>query len=208
MRLRQIFDILQNTELKQIVVGEDDKQVIALMNLGLIEIYGKFNILQEEQTIRIIDGVTRYSLVDNSQKVLQVFCRNVGKDPLRGEDAFEEVPLNDINDDNSVYTSQPFLLHVPNPDEGKIYSVIQVVTPPYITKDNIDTVDINFPPQYLDPLVNYIAFRAYKSMNGDEQTEIGSHWRAYMMSCDEVYKKGLAQYSVLTNIKLNDRGFR
>jgi len=207
MRLKEIFDILRCTELKQIIIGEDEDQIISLMNLGLIEIYGKFNILQEDQTIYIKEGVTRYNLVDNSQKVLQVFCRNVHDDPLRGEDKFEEIPLNDINDDRSVYTTQPFLLHVPNPDKGMVYSVIQVVTPPYITKENIETLDINFPPQFLDPLVNYIAFRAYKSMNGDERTEIGSHWRAYMMSCDEVYRKGLAQYSVLTNIKLNDRGF-
>ena len=85
---------------------------------------------------------------------------------------------------------------------------MQIVTPPYITKANIDTVDLIFPPQFLDPFVNYVAYRAYKSMNGDDKTEIGSHWKAYMGSCNEVYRKGLVNYSILTNTKTTERGFR
>ncbi len=208
MRLEEIYDILKNTELKQIIVGEDENQIIALMNLGLIEVYGKFSILQEEQIINILPGITRYRLQDNSQKVLQVYYRNVNTNPLLGEDAFSEVPINDINSDDSVFTPQPYVLHIPNPDDGGIYSVMQVVSPPYITKANINTLDFIFPPQFLDPLVNYIAYRAYKSMNGDEQTEIGTHWRAYMASCNEVYKKGLMNYSILTNTKSTNRGYR
>ena len=208
MRLRDVYDILKNTELKQIVVGEDENQIIALMNLGLIEIYGKFSILQEEQLIQVTAGKTRYRLQDNSQKVLQVFYRDMNKNPPLGNDEFTEIPLNDINCDESVFTPQPYILHIPNPDEGRVYSVVQIVTPPFLTKDNIDTVDLIFPPQFLDPFVNYVAYRAYKSMNGDEKTEIGSHWRAYMSSCNEVYKKGLVQYTMMTNTKTTDRGFR
>ena len=208
MRLKDVYDILKNTELKQIIVGEDESQIIALMNLGLIEIYGKFSILQEEQLIRVSTGITRYRLQDNSQKVLQVYYRDTQNHPMLGNDEFQEIPLNDINSDESVFTPQPYVLHIPNPTAGRVYSVVQVVTPPFITKDNIETVDLIFPPQFLDPLVNYIAYRAYKSMNGDEQTEIGTHWRAYAASCNEVYKKGLVQYTMMTNTKTTDRGFR
>jgi len=207
MRLKQIFDILKNTELKQIIVGEDDDQVIALMNLGLIEVYAKFAILQEEQIIHIKKGQTKYRLQDNSQKVLQAYYRDTIKNPLRGNDAFKEVPLNDINCDESIFTPQPYTLHIPNPEEGRIYSIMQIVAPPYVTKGNIDTLDFIFPPQFLDPLVNYIAYRAYKSMNGDGKTEIGTHMQAYMASCNEVYKKGLVNYTMLTNTKTTDRGY-
>ncbi len=207
MRLIELFEILKHTELKQIVIGEDDQKVIDLLNLALIEVYGKFNILQEEQLIVIEDGVTRYRLQDNSQRVLQVYCRNIKKNALLGEDQFVEVPINDINCDMSVFTPQPFVLHIPNPDMGKIYSVLQTVVPPYITKDNITKVDFLIPPQFIEPIVNYAAYRGYKSMNGDEQSEIGSHYRAYMKSCNETYKKGMINYSMLTNTKLTERGY-
>ncbi len=208
MRLQEFFDILKNTELKQIIIGEDDQKVLDLLNLALIEVYGKFNILQEEQIITIVSGKTRYRLQDNSQRVLQVYYRDLVLNPaVGGGDTFIEVPINDINCDESVFTPQPFVLHVPNPDAGRIYSVMQTVIPPYITKDNINTLDFLLPPQFIEPIMNYAAYRGYKSMNGDEQSEIGSHYRAYMQSCNEVYKKGMINYSMLTNTKLTDRGY-
>jgi hypothetical protein len=207
MRLKELFDILKNTELKQIIIGEDDQQVLDLLNLALIEVYGKFNILTEEQIIQVVQNQTRYRLQDNSQRVVQVYYRDIAKEPLLGEDAFIEVPLNDINDDESVFTPQPYVLHIPNPDTGRIYSVIQTVIPPLVTKDNIDTLDFIIPPQFIDPIMFYAAYRGYKSMNGDERTEIGSHWRAYVQACKEVYKKGMINYSMMTNFKLYDRGY-
>lgn len=207
MRLRQIFDILKNTELKQIIVGENDDQVISLLNLALIEVYGKFAILQEEHNIVIEPGVTRYRLPQNTQKVLQAYWRNTKKHPLTGYDDFTEIPINDINCKESIFTPQPYLVHIPNPFEGRVYSLMIIVSPPYVTKENIDTLEFFVPDQYLEPIVNYAAYRAYKSMNGDENTEIGSHYKFYMMSCNEVYKKGLAQTNPITNLKLEERGF-
>jgi len=208
MRIREIIDILMNTELEQINIGEDEKRVISILNLALIEVYGKFNILQEEQIITIVPGQTRYHLQDNSQRVLQVYWRNLNINSTPGEDAFVEVPLNDINCDESVFTPQPYVLHIPNPENGRIYSVMHSVTPPYLTPANIDTVDFIVPPQYLEPVLHYAAYRAYKSMNGDNKTEISSHLQLYVQSCDEVYRKGMVNYSVLTNTKLEDRGFK
>jgi len=207
MRLREIMGILKDTELSQIFLGENDSRVISLLNLAIIDVYAKFSILQEEQVIQIEEGKTRYRLQDNSQKVLQVYMRDFPSNRSNGDDSFVEVPINDINDDESVFTPQPFLLHVPNPIKGRVYSVMQIVTPPFITDKNIDELDFLIPPQLLEPIVNYAAWRAYKAMNGDEKTEISSHYRAYMASCNEVLKKGLNNESFTTNLKHDQRGF-
>ena len=208
MRINEILSILKDVELKQIIVGEDDNQVIALLNMALITVYGKFAILQEEQLITVVPGKTRYPLQANSQKILQVYFRNLNTEPLMGEDAYMQVPVNDINDEESVFTPQPYILHIPNPVDGREYSIIQVVNPPWVTKDNKDILDFNIPPQLLEPIVNYAAYRAYKSMNGDEQTEIGSHYRAYQVSCQELLKNGLMNnQSVMTNMKSVNGGF-
>lgn len=208
MRLRELYDILKNVELKQIIVGEQEEQIISLMNTAIIEVYGKFSILQEEHIINIVDGVTRYRLPEHTQRVVQVYVRNTSTEPLKGKDAFKEIPLNDINCDNSVFTPQPYILHVPNPDEGKVYSVISIVSPPYITKDNINTLDFVVPDQYMEPIVEYVAYRAYKSMNGSEQTEIATHYASYNRACDNIRKKGLAQDNMMTNMKLTERGYK
>ncbi len=208
MRISEIITILKSTELKQIIVGEDDDQILSLLNLALIDVYSKFNILQEEQTIEVEAGRTRYTLQENSQKVLQVYFRNTSTDTLNGVDDFEEVPLNDINCDNSVFTPQPYLLHIPNPDEGAVYLVVQAVTPPFVTKENVNTINFIVPPQLLEPISNYVGYRAYKSMNGDQQTEISSLYATYLRSVNDVYNRGLMQQSILTNRKTHERGFK
>ena len=207
MRLRQIFDILKNTELKQIVVGEDDDQVLSLLNLALIEVYGKFAILQEEQVIDCQDGKTRYVLQDNAQKILQAYFRNLVVHPLNGEDSYREVPINDINNDESIFLPEPYTVHIPNAKAGRQYLLILVVTPPYVTKSNIDTLDFNVPPQFLMPIANFAAYRAYKSMNAGADQETWVHWKAYQESCKDVYRNGLMQTQTLTNMKAADRGF-
>ncbi len=202
MRLSDIVTILKNTELKQIIIGEDDDQIISLLNMALIDVYGRFNILQEEQVITLVAGKTRYNLQNNLQRVLQVYAKT---DPQN--DKHEEIPINDINDDRSVFTPQPYILHVPNPVDATEISVMLSVTPPWVTRANIDTVDFVIPPQLMEPIVNYVGYRAYISMNGDEATESTAHYKRYSRSVNDVEKRGLVHYSILTNTKTTDRGF-
>lgn len=206
MRLTEIIDVLKTTELKQIVVGEDDAQVYSLLNLALIDVYARLAILQEEQVINIVAGQTRYTLIPESQKVLQAYYRDTDKG-VAGDDQYCEVPLNDINCNESVFTPQPYTLHVPNPKAGRIYSLMHLVAPPYITTSNIDSLMFNVPPQLLECITNYAGYRAYKSMNGDEATEISSLYNAYERSVNNVLKRGLVNNGMLTNLKGNQRGF-
>ncbi len=202
MRLLQIVELLKHTELKQIIIGEDDPQILSLLNLALIDVYARLELLQEEQLITMVANKTRYRLQDNSQKVLQVYGFFYDQ-----QDEAEEMAINDINNDTSVFTPQPYVLHVPNPYDGKTLSVMQVVTPPFVTAGNIDTLDFIVPPQLLEPISNYIGYRAYKSMNGDEKSEQGAHHRRYLASIEDVRRMGLVHYSIMTNLKLVNRGF-
>ena len=201
MRLNEIIEILKDTELKQIIVGEDDDQVYSLLNLALIDVYGKFDMLQEEQIITMQDGVFRYRLQDNSQRLLRV----IGKTEKDCDP--EELPINDSNNDKSVFTPQPYILHVPKPIDQEILSCIISVTPPIVTKSNIDTLDLIVPPQLLEPIVNYVGYRAYLSVNGDNAYEHSAHYQRYLRSIQEVYQRGLTHFSILTNTKTTDRGF-
>lgn len=201
MRLQELVTILKDTELKQIIVGEDDAQVLHLLNLALVDVYSNLDILQEEQIITMVDGQSRYRLQDNSVRVLQVYKKE------KEWTYSEPIPLNDINSDFSVFTPQPYVLHVPRPIGGLTLSVIQSVTPPYVTKENIDILDFIIPPQLMEPIVNYCGYRAYISMNGDQQTENSSHYNRYKRSVMDVKQRGLVQYSILTNIKGLDNGF-
>ena len=202
MRLNEILDIIKNTELKQIIVGEDDPQIFSLFNLALIDVYGRFDILQEEQLITMHSGQTRYRLVENTQRLLRV----IGKWKL-DLDYPEELPINDINDQRSVFTPQPYILHVPNPIDNELLSCLISVTPPYITKQNIDMIDLIVPPQLLECITSYMGYRAYLSVNGDNQYEHASLYSRYQRACNDVRLRGLTHFSIMTNEKALHRGF-
>jgi len=202
MRLQEILEIIKNTELKQIIVGEDNDQVLSLLNLALIDIYGRFDILQEEQLITMHENQTRYRLLDKSQRLLRV----IGK-WYKNQDFAEELPINDINDSRSVFTPTPYVLHVPNPIDGEILSCIVSVTPPYITKQNIDTIDFIIPPQLLECITSYMGYRAYLSVNGDNQYEHTSLYQRYQRACNDVRLRGLVHFSIMTNEKALHSGF-
>jgi len=196
MRLRSVLDIIKATELKQLSVGEDDDAIISFLNLALIDVYSQFNILTEEQTITMEKDKTRYPLSENSFSVTTVY-----------NEEGERLPLNDINNDLSVFTPAPYILHIPVPVEGKRLSVMITVAPPFVTSSNLDTLDFIVPPQLLEPLTTYVGYRAYISMNGDQNTENSSHYNRYLRACNDVRKRGLLHHSVMTNTKATDRGF-
>ncbi len=202
MRLQQIIELLKDTELKQIIIGEDDPQILSLLNLALIDVYARLDILIEEQLITLEANRTMYRLQENSQRVIQVMLYREAD-----SDYATEVPINDQNSIYSVFTPQPYVLHVPRPLDGKVISIMQSVSPPYITKDTVNTVDFIVPPQLLEPISNYIGYRAYKSMNGDKGTEQTSHHERYLQSINDVRKQGLIHPTIITNLKLSNRGF-
>ena len=196
MRLEEILTIAKDTDLKQIIVGEQPDQVMSLLNLALIDVYGRFDLIQEEQIIKLENDKTRYPLLAESQRVLSIY-----------DDDGELVPVNDNNDTDSVFMPTPFLLHVTEPETGKTLSLIHSITPPFITSSNISTVDFIVPPALLEPIVAYMAYRAYLSMNGDAQTENVSQYKRYDRAVNDVYKRGLVGQHVITNLKGKDRGF-
>lgn len=202
MRLQQILDLAQQSELKQIIIGEDYAQTLALLNLALIDVYGQFNVLEEEQLITLEENKSRYALDDNNVRVTMVY-RKLNPD----DDTATSIPINDINNSDSVFTPTPYILHVPNPVQGEIISVIYSVAPPYITEENILSIDFHVPPQFLEPILSYIGYLAYKSMNGDQQTENAARYQNYLRSSDDVRKRGHLNYSIQTNTKTKERGY-
>ena len=206
MRLQEIIHIAKITELKQIVVGEDEDQVIGLLNLALIEVYGRLNLIQEEQIIHVLNGVSRYSLQENILRMISVFSQDG-----------EEIPVNDPNDPRSIYHPTPFELHVPEPavfNAESIYkkpltrlSILMSTTPPYVTKENVDSLDLIVPTWALEAILSYMAYRAFLSMNGDQQSEAGSQAARYEKSIKDIYKNGFLNQGVLTNLKAEIQGF-
>jgi len=212
MRLRDFYNMLKDVELKQIVVKNQDDQIYTMMNMALIDVYSALDILQEEQVIVLEENVTRYRLLDKCVRVLEAYRKFTKNDSPCFEDSRLypgscEIPINDENNELSIFTPQPYILHVPNPREGDILSLIESVEPPYVTNSNIDILEFMIPPALMEPLLSYVGYRAYLSKNGYGQ-EAMAYYQRYMNSINTIKQRGLTHRGIMTNLKLSNRGFR
>jgi hypothetical protein len=208
--------------------------VIGHLNEALLKLYARFDLLEKELIIECDETVTSYKLsskyavsqaatyplnkhyikdaigtpfTDDLIKVMRVYTTgSCGPLPL-------QLPLNDDNQDKSLFTPQHDVLQVPDPVNGvPLYLIYQAMHAP-ITEDPVadgfGDQEIVIPPILEPGLLSYVAYLIYMNMNGQEHgVKASEHLGAYENLCAEVIDKDLVNSSLSsTNTKFDDRGF-
>ena len=158
MLLSEIFDQLTYGELSQTILGgkaggviaqESYPAVISHINLGLTELYKRFPIKVREIEIQQYASIP---FKDDVLKVTDIY----DKDGLA-------LSFNDVNDITSIITRDYNSFSVPNPLDTVALTVEYRADHDMIDSAEIDptTVDVEIPRSLLEPLLNYVGFRAY-----------------------------------------------
>lgn len=195
MTVTDVIAFARSGELKKLSeVTYDDTTLISYINLGLIEIYKRFNLSTKEQSIDLDDNTTIYALNSDCMKVLNIFDENG-----------DEYNLNDESDVLSIFEVNWNEIQVPNPDTGATISVIYMAEPTTMTAVG-DTVPI--PSQYLEPLLHYIGYRAHSAQNGNVNAENSTHYTRFEMSCKRLETLGLTQSDdVINKYTTQEKGY-
>ena len=91
MTIRQVIDLAKTSELANLSIGNKDEVVLGYINLGMIELYKRFNLRVEEWIITLEDNVDIYTtpsdfmwavaaygeVTDNQTS--DVDCKNTGR---------------------------------------------------------------------------------------------------------------------------------
>lgn len=189
MLLHTIFEQLSHGELAQLAIGNKDgagivpesyPAITAHLNLALTALYKIFPLRMEEAIIQQNQATNLYFLSkqfavnggsDEPVKYLidtvnKPFIDNVLKIERIVNEEGEEIPLNDINDDNSIFTPSFNSIQIPDPIDTVTVGVIYRADHTEINPINLDpkTLDVPIPNSLLEPLLFYIASRAYASV--------------------------------------------
>jgi hypothetical protein len=107
----------------------------------------------------------------------------------------QEIPINDKTKVHSVFTPSQLSLQIPWMVAGDVVNVVYRANHeklPIDTFTDIDEVEINLAPQYLEPLLFYIAYRYFNGIAGQASTPIGNGYlQRYIMKCAELEVFGL-----------------
>jgi hypothetical protein len=221
MRLLDILKDLTYGELSGLAIGnlipgefdnEPDpheyEQVISYINLGLKEIYKRFFLRSRELDIQQHEEITTYKLssdyaASNTASLIPLADRYIldtVDDPflddiLKIEEIYDEegtkLPMNDITEENSVYTPSYRMVQIPYPNNDATFSVQYRAAHPKIpvTLDTLpDDVEIELPNSLHAALLQYVGYRANLRSNSEKSAD---YWQQFEKTCAHVENQGL-----------------
>jgi hypothetical protein len=237
MKLSSIFEQLSYGELSQLAIGgaetsgivlsSDYPKLITHINLGLLELYKRFDLSRKEVFVQQYDEINLYYLdsrfaVTNTESpepikyiqdsVYRPFTDNVLRIEKVINECGSELYVNDDSKYWTVYTPDYNSIQVPWPDANNAMCITYRASPDVIPV--VDVVpseqEVNIPLSHLEPLLLYVASRIFASkpaLNNESNSKGMEYMSKYELSCKRIEDLNLVQNNNTTNMKLQNAGW-
>lgn len=174
---------------------EAENQLISYINLGLIELYKKFNISTKAEIVVTNSMVSTYQLRNNNiAKILNVY------DSSGYELKFQEMVYEDDYDIKEVgYLT--YLLKNPKDEE---LAFVYKAMPETVYNPSDEVV---LPKVMLEAMVNYIGQRAYAAIGGNRQQDQQLYFNKFTESCKILENEGFFKGNDLLSKNVLSKGF-
>lgn len=191
--LQQLAVVRPTTD--PIELAHQSEALLSYINLGLIELYKRFDLSVKVEIVRTSPLVSVYQLRNNDiQKVIDIYDadgKSLRTPSINGEHDY------DIN----LIAHNTYLFKAPREEDiAFVYS-----SAPILLKTMNDTVDI--PIALLEALLHYIGYRAHAALNGNIDSENNTHYSRFEKSCNEAMLQGFGSAVDLTNVSIETKGY-
>ena len=204
MLVSEVVNLAVSGELRQLAVRKDTSAVISFINLGLLELYKRFPLQQEEAIITLRNGKTTYVMDSSDSDVSMGSLNNYLIISECYDNQGDPVPINDEQNILGVMTPTYNTVEIPNIIDGEKISVIYRSSPKFVVSDS-ETLKI--PMQLLEALLYYVGFKGHSTVTSDVKSENNAHYIRYDQSCLRVGAEGLVLVNDLVSYNFNLRGF-
>ena len=220
--LADIFSDLANGELAGTAIVNFDpdeftaepdpkryQQIISHVNLGLTQLYKRFYLRSDEIYVQQYEGMNEYLLhydfaVSNTASaepvkyiedtVAKPFLDNI----LKIEEVYDEdggkLFLNDISQEDSLFTPTYRTLQVPTPNEWNILGIqYRGNHPKIVYSRQLDpaATEIELPQSLHQCLLFFIASRVFSNYNLDQGAQATEYYQKYENACQQAEQYGL-----------------
>lgn len=218
MTANEVITLARLSELRQLspTIRDDDAVIIAFINLGLLEIYKRFMLKTDEALVTLVDGKTIYSLDGTDSDVsmgagdylylIAAYEETDSHDDYSMDDKI--LPINVEDDIFSINTISYNQVQIPLITEGSVISLIYAAKPTKVTSSNLNE-ELDISDALIDPLLEYIGYKGYKSMGDKGQSEDDIYFMRFEKACNRVKELGvaIAPDDVAMNDRLKNRNF-
>jgi hypothetical protein len=208
MRVDDLVQMAQNSELRTLAVAQDEKIVIGYINLGLVELYKRFPIETKEVLITLEGDSEIYILPEDCMYLIAAY----GEIPEYSSMLVNELPINEESNPLSINTVAWNKIQVPASIEGQVISLIYAASPELIRYDEETGAhnyqDIPLPASLIEALLHYVGYRAHAAVDGNIQAENSTHYTRFEASCNRVESLGtFTRDELCMDSRIADRGF-
>lgn len=203
MTVGQVIDLAKNGELNNLKVAEKPEVIVGYINLGILELYKRFQLKVEEYIVTLEDNVDTYLLPTDCMWLIAAY----GEVDIRSTETVNQLPINEEDNPLSINTVGWNKIQVPISVAGAYVSLIYVASPPSYGIDDM-SVEIELPAQMIEALLSYIGYRANSAIDTGVQTEDSVYYQRFEASCDKL--RGYGMYNsddMYMNKRLSIRGF-
>lgn len=197
MTVQDVINYANAGELSQI--STTDADVLSYINLGILELYKRFNLRINVEALSIRNTMTIYTLRNKDINELISIYNKDGKE-LRFRN--QESQFTDSCYDIEQLSYNTFI--IPNPPEDDLFTFVYKASP--ITLREVDD-EVEMPDAMLEPLLHYIGYRAHGSVDGNIDGENNTHYMRFEKSCEQLKSMGYLFNSVPYGTNVAKKGF-
>ena len=203
MTVGQIIDLAKNGELNGLKVGDKPEVLVGYMNLGVLELYKRFQLKVEEHIINLEDTVDIYTMPNDFMWMIAAY----GEVPVDSVESVNILPINEEDNPLSINTVGWNKVQVPVSVVGAHISIIYVARPDMYSVTNLDE-EVSLPAQMVEALLSYIGYRANSAIDTGVQTEDSVYYQRFEASCEKLRQYGMSNGDdMYMNKRLATRGF-
>jgi hypothetical protein len=197
-----------------IAIKDDNTVLFGFINLGLVELYKRFPLKNDEAIVTLRDGKTIYKLdgTDPDVSMGEPFMYLLGAYEDGTDNDFSASALSlPINEEDNIYSVNSISynsIQIPLVTTGAYISLIYVAKPTKVTTLTLDE-ELDLPDQMIEALLHYIGYRAHGAMDANIQTESNTHYMRFEASCNKLKELGvgIAPDDVSMNSRISMKGF-
>lgn len=195
MIVKDVIEMLKISSLVNLSVARDDAALIKFVNLGVSELYRRFNLSTKIETVMTNSMLALYELRNPDVSLLLTIYDD------RGRELMQTDILNGHHDYKFI-NYKTFL--VSKPKDGLLFAVYKACSRPLrFPEDWIDLPDV-----MMEALLSYVAYLGHSTINRDSMGEASAFAQRFEKNCIDLENQG---YKIPINneaISLMLKGFR
>lgn len=208
MIVSEVITLAQGTELKQLAIKDDKELIRGFINMGILELHKRFNLIEREATVTLVDDKFSYLLDgDDTDVVIDLTVNELLKITEVWDAEDKLIALNEQFNLSSITTPDYSTIKIPKLilEAGEVLRVVYRASPNFLLHEK---AAIPLPPQFLEALLSYIGYRGHDGLRSSDKTPSHNpHYKRFENSCTRIKSESLHLADSLKANKFSDRGF-